>query len=454
MPTPPRRTAMPVSPLTRRRPAAGRAAAAWLGAVSISPAWAAAGETSPGLWILIALGAALIGAVAGVATAVALQAGRPRREQVELRRALAACCDWWWSTDDALRVTHAEAAGRAAPAQDLRALLGRPPWQPDPKVRSGAPAALSEAIGRQLPFQDVELPMPSEQQPQRVLRLSGSPLFSPAGRFAGYAGVASLRPEPAPGGDASASLRARVRQLEAESAGRAQRHEQAVRDLDSFAHSVSHDLRAPLRVIDGFAQIVLEDYGEQIDALGREHLKRIVTAGARMNSMIDTLLSMSRMTAHDLRCERVDLSQAAHQLADELGRQEPGRRVDVVVAPGLAADGDPTLLHLVLQNLLGNAFKFSSRTPSARVEFGRQADTDHAFYVRDNGAGFDMRFADRLFGVFQRLHSQSEFAGTGVGLATVQRIVRRHGGRIWAESEPGRGATFYFTLWEQGAPPG
>jgi light-regulated signal transduction histidine kinase (bacteriophytochrome) len=247
----------------------------------------------------------------------------------------------------------------------------------------------------------------------------------------------------------AASLQSRIRQLEADSAVRMQRNEQAARELESFAYSVSHDLRAPLRVIDGFAQIMLEDYGERLDALGRDHLKRIVAAAGRMNSMIDTLLEMSRMTGRELHFERVDLSETARQLIEELKAAEPGRQVQVAVQPGLSVEGDRTLLRLVLQNLLGNAFKFSARTREARIEFGRRADGDHAFFVRDNGAGFDMRFADRLFGAFQRLHSQSEFAGTGVGLATVQRIVRRHSGRIWAESEPGKGATFFFTMWDQ-----
>ena len=447
-PAPPRSTGLAARTAAFGRLGAAAAAAAGL----IGPAWASSGEGNAGEWVLIALGASLIGALAGVATTVALQAGRPSREQAALRRALASCSDWWWRTDEALRVVHAEAGRRDAPGIDLPALRGRPPWQLDPKARAAAPQELAEAIGRRLPFYAFELPLPSVERPQRVLHLSGAPLFSGSGRFAGYAGVARLLGDGTAGGGADASMQDRIRELEAEGSRRAQRHEQAVRELDSFAHSVSHDLRAPLRVIDGFAQIVLEDYGDKLDALGLEHLKRIVAAGARMNSMIDTLLSMSRMTARELNCERVDLSQTALQLVEELHSEDPGRNVEFVVAPGLAAQGDPTLLRLVLQNLLANAFKFSSRTPAARIEFGRQADSSQAFFVRDNGAGFDMRFAERLFGVFQRLHSQSEFPGTGVGLATVQRIVRRHSGRIWAESAPGRGATFYFTLWENGTP--
>ncbi len=237
--------------------------------------------------------------------------------------------------------------------------------------------------------------------------------------------------------------------------------ENAGRELDSLAHSVSHDLRAPLRVVDGFATIVLEDYGDRgkpLDDLGRDHLRRIVAASQRMNSMIDTLLNLSRMTSRELASEKVDLSQIARELADDLRDdmriREPARSIEFVIAPGLKADGDPTLLRLVLQNLLGNAAKFSAKSRDARVEFGRsEAGESAEFFVRDNGAGFDMRFAEKMFGMFQRLHSANEFAGTGVGLATVQKIIQRHGGRVWAEAVPapaeGHGATFYFTLWEK-----
>ena len=257
--------------------------------------------------------------------------------------------------------------------------------------------------------------------------------------------------------DRERELADRTREL----AGRVRELDNAGRELDSLAHSVSHDLRAPLRVVDGFATIVLEDYGDRgksLDDLGRDHLRRIVAASQRMNSMIDTLLNLSRMTSRELTSERVDLSQIARELADDLRDdlriREPARAIEFVVAQGLRADGDPTLLRLVLQNLLGNAAKFSAKSRDACVEFGCRQDAASAeFFVRDNGAGFDMRFAEKMFGMFQRLHSANEFPGTGVGLATVQKIIHRHGGRVWAEAVPapadGHGATFYFTLWEK-----
>jgi len=201
---------------------------------------------------------------------------------------------------------------------------------------------------------------------------------------------------------------------------------------------------------------VLEDYGDRgkpLDDLGRDHLRRIVAASQRMNSMIETLLSLSRMTSRELARERVDLSQLARELVDDLRAQDHARAVEFVLAPDLRADGDSTLLRLVLQNLLGNAWKFTARGPQARIEFGARDEAGvRTYFVKDNGAGFDMRFAEKLFGLFQRFHSANEFPGTGVGLATVQKIIHRHGGRIWAEAvpapNPGHGATFYFTLWE------
>ncbi|HEU5261860.1 MAG TPA: PAS domain S-box protein [Gemmatimonadales bacterium] len=218
-------------------------------------------------------------------------------------------------------------------------------------------------------------------------------------------------------------------------------------ELDAFAYSVSHDLRAPLRSIDGFSQALLEDCDDQLDAAGRDHLERVRAATQRMGVLIDDLLRLSRVTRSELRREPVDLSALAEEVAADLRRSAPARAVELTVASGVAAEGDPRLLRVLLENLLGNAWKYTAKQPRAAIEFGV---TDHggerAFFVRDNGAGFDMKYAGKLFGAFQRLHSSTEFEGSGVGLATVQRIVRRHGGRVWAEGAPARGATFFFTL--------
>jgi len=218
-------------------------------------------------------------------------------------------------------------------------------------------------------------------------------------------------------------------------------------DHESFSYTVSHDLRAPLRVVEGFTRILIEDYGRGLDRIGNDHLERVLGAAARMHSMIDALLALAQLSSQPLACQPVNLSQLAGFVVEDLRRQQSEREVEVHIEPGLMAQGDPTLLRVVLENLLGNAWKYSAKASRAVIAFeSAQQGAKRVFVVRDNGAGFDMRFADRLFGVFQRLHSANDFQGTGVGLASVRRIVRRHGGDIWAESEVGQGARFYFTL--------
>ena len=223
--------------------------------------------------------------------------------------------------------------------------------------------------------------------------------------------------------------------------------EAANKELEAFSYSVSHDLRAPLRSLDGFSQALLEDYHDRLDDTGRDFLQRVRAASQRMGTLIDDLLSLSRVTRGDLQVEKVDLSALATALAAELQRSDPQRDVRFAIAPDLVARGDPGLMRLVLQNLLGNAWKFTGKRSPAHVEVGSMAhDGRRAFFVQDDGAGFDMAYAAKLFGAFQRLHASDEFPGSGIGLATVQRIIHRHGGQVWAEGTPGRGATFYFTL--------
>jgi len=223
--------------------------------------------------------------------------------------------------------------------------------------------------------------------------------------------------------------------------------EAANAELDAFAYAVSHDLRAPLRAIDGFGQALLEDYDARLDDAGRGYLQRVRAGTQRMGVLIDDLLRLSRVTRAELHRVAVDLSALAESVAAELKRTAPDRAVEVVITPGVTVEGDPRLLRVVLENLLGNAWKYTGKNACARIEFGvGQRDGKRAYFVRDDGAGFDMTYAAKLFGAFQRLHSSAEFEGTGVGLATVQRIVHRHGGQVWADGALGRGATFYFTL--------
>jgi signal transduction histidine kinase len=441
---------------------AGVAAAASVAFESSTAAAATTTLAAPqgGIAALWLLGAASVGALIALTGVVLAQQHRTRRELNAMRQSLAASATWSWRANADGIVVDVERSHRAIDWFDCSALVGRRPWQ----IRPGAsaPAALATALAGRAPYFDVRIDLEAaDGQPHRVLALSGAPLFSGTGNFRGYAGAAhDLTPllgsaATTPGGDV-AQLQSDLEQRNRQLAERSAELDHAMRELDSFSYSVSHDLRAPLRIVDGFATIVLEDYGDRgkpLDELGRDHLRRIVAASQRMNSMIETLLSLSRTTSRELARERVDLTQIARELADDLLAQDHTRAVDFVIAPDLRADGDSTLLRLVLQNLLGNAWKFTARAPQARIEFGLRDDNGvRTYFVKDNGAGFDMRFAEKLFGLFQRFHSANEFPGTGVGLATVQKIIRRHGGRIWAEAvpspNPGHGATFHFTLWE------
>ena len=260
-----------------------------------------------------------------------------------------------------------------------------------------------------------------------------------AGRLAGYHGTfhePAPPPQPAP-----APLPAPAPVSSAAS----------VTDPSSFNHTISHDLRAPIRVIEGFTKIVKEDYGPLLDRVGNDHLDRVLGAAARMNGMIDALLTLSKLSSRPLAPQPVNLSQLAGYVVDDFRRAAPTREVEIVIGPDLQVHGDPAMLRTLVENLIGNAWKYTGKTASPRISFARHADRADSFTVQDNGAGFDMRFADRLFGVFQRLHSASDFPGTGVGLAAVRRIVQRHGGEVWGEGEVNGGARFHFSL-PQGGP--
>ena len=222
----------------------------------------------------------------------------------------------------------------------------------------------------------------------------------------------------------------------------------ANKELEAFSYSVSHDLRAPLRGIDGFSQALLEDYGSSLDTQAQDYLARIRAGTQRMAQLIDDMLLLARVTRAVLRRESVNLSTLVEEILAELRRQDPARHVECKVAPNVLAECDPDLIRQVLQNLLDNAWKFTSKSTLAHIAFGVTCDgaAPPVYCVADNGAGFDPAYADKLFGVFQRLHAATEFPGTGVGLATVRRIVRKHGGEVRAESQPGKGAAFFFTL--------
>lgn len=358
---------------------------------------------------------------------------RDARQQAQLLGQLQP--DWQWATDAGHHLTRWQAPQGALASS----------W-----VGSGGAAAATQA-----PWDRFELAAPEGGDTLRA-RLEAGASFGPLavrardgepwllrgiacvdakGRFTGYQGTAH-RVEVAPVPEAAEPSEPPPAALA------------LIEEHAAFSYTVSHDLRAPLRVVEGFAKILKEDYGRSLDRIGNDHLDRVMAAAGRMNGMIDALLSLAQLSARPLACEPVELSQLAGLVIEDLRRATPERPVEVRLQSPLPVRGDPTLLRMLLENLLGNAWKYTGKCAAPCIALDAQDDGSGrcVYCVSDNGAGFDMRFADRLFGAFQRLHSASDFQGTGVGLASVQRIVRRHGGEIWAEAEVGQGAKFYFTL--------
>ena len=275
---------------------------------------------------------------------------------------------------------------------------------------------------------------------------TASPLYSPEGYPIGasiiYKDISQLE-------TAYEEIRTLNSELEDRVAKRTAALEAANQELEAFSYSVSHDLRSPLRSIDGFSLALLEDYSERLDDTGCDYLQRLRGASQRMGQLIDDMLHLARISRTQMNVEKVNLSELALQILTERQQQEPQRQVEVLIEPSLTVLGDAPLLRIVLDNLLGNAWKFTGKTSQPFIEFGCQQEPETkelVFFVRDNGAGFDMAYAHKLFGVFQRLHHAKEFSGTGIGLATVNRIIHRHGGRIWADSQVNEGATFFFTI--------
>jgi light-regulated signal transduction histidine kinase (bacteriophytochrome) len=260
--------------------------------------------------------------------------------------------------------------------------------------------------------------------------------------FAARAGAELMRMQ------RDAEIRALNRTLEQRVQLRTEELAAANRELETFSYAVSHDLRAPLRHIGGYANLLAEDCGAQLNADGRGYLDRISREVRRMGDLIEDLLTLSRIGQAEIKTQQVDLTLMVQDIAANLKQRNPARRAEFRIAPGVVAQADHGLMRAVLENLLGNAWKYSGKKDHAEIEFGIETGADGAavYFVRDNGAGFDMKYADRLFRPFERLHRADEFEGTGVGLATVQRIIQRHRGRIWAEASPGQGAKFFFTV--------
>ena len=341
---------------------------------------------------------------------------------------------WQWQTDTEHRLLKLRPP-RGSSADDWSAAPGKLLWE---SFACADEAALRRQLEHRAALDDIAVSRSDAGGMVQRGRLRGHVRCDAHGGFAGYAGI--LRELTEAGAPAAQAMAAPA--ADAAEPGVALLES----DQESFGYTVSHDLRAPIRVVEGFTKIVKEDYGRLLDRVGNDHLDRVLGAAARMNAMIDALLALSQLSARPLARQPVDLSQLAGYVAEDLRRQWPDRQVALHIEAGLQAQGDPTLLRVVLENLLGNAWKYTGKCAVPQVWFERQKVEGGGFTVRDNGAGFDMRFADRLFGVFQRLHSANDFQGTGVGLASVRRIVRRHGGEIWASAEVDKGASFHVVL--------
>jgi hypothetical protein len=336
---------------------------------------------------------------------------------------------WQWHTDASHRLVSikppcGEAPG-ATDSQTAPALV----WERFCGIDADGQAAWRRSLEAHQPCDEVRVEIASGADGVRLGWLRAVPLHGASGEFLGHAGTVREHAAPA----------AETAKPSAPSTSE--------QDAESFSYTVSHDLRAPVRVVEGFTKIIKEDYGRLLDRVGNDHLDRVLGAAARMNSMIDALLALSQLSSKPVSRQPVNLSQLAGFVVDDLRRQWPQHAVTVHIEPAMHVQGDPTLLRVMLENLLGNAWKYTTKCATPQVWFERCTDSAvPSFSVRDNGAGFDMRYAERLFGVFQRLHSASDFQGTGVGLASVRRIVQRHGGDVWAEAEVGRGANFYFSI--------
>jgi PAS domain S-box-containing protein len=306
-----------------------------------------------------------------------------------------------------------------------------------PDDRDGVRDAYLQALRERKPYEGEWRLLRACDHTFRWIVCTGVPMMTTDGGFTGYVGtMVDITEQKRINEELENRVSERTAQLQAVN-----------KELESFSYSVSHDLRAPLRTIDGFSQAIMEDYGEKLDSDGKRYLQRVREGSQQMAQLIDDMLTLSRLTRGDIKKEPVDLSAIARGIAEDLHGHEPQRNVDFIIQDGITVQADKRLIQAVLQNLFGNAWKFTSHHPKALIEFGRiDQPGGPVYFVKDDGAGFDMAYADKLFGAFQRLHDTSEFPGSGIGLATVQRVINRHGGKIWAESAVEKGATFYFTL--------
>jgi PAS domain S-box-containing protein len=389
---------------------------------------------------------------------IAIDVTQHRRQAADLRRSEARfrdltelSADWFWEQDENFRFVGMKGSPFPLLVPPYSNILGKTRWEMAGTPVHGTWEEHRRVLERHERFYDFEVQRTGEDGSQRVLSLTGAPVFDEEGRFSGYRGVGrditERRRAEAEVARLNAELEERVKQRTAEL-------EAVNAELEAFSYSIAHDLRSPLTSIDGFSHTLDEVYGKALGDSGRHYLGRIRAGVRQMSDLTDAMLSLARLSRVKLRSEKVDLAALARATLAQLREAQPQRDATLDAPDHLYAHGDPRLLAQVMANLIGNAWKFSGGKPQTRITLSsRTGDKGETVYsVADCGAGFDMAYAARLFGAFQRLHAPSEFEGTGIGLALVQKIVTRHGGRIWAQSQPDRGATFFFTLAGEPAP--
>jgi PAS domain S-box-containing protein len=368
------------------------------------------------------------------------------RSEERFRQIAQSTCEWIWEVDANGLYTFSSPVVEQILGYKPNEIVGSMHFHDflAPEEREESKKAVLEAFAKREAFRGLVNPGLHKNGTVVILETTGIPILDKQSRLVGYRGAHTDITERKRAGD---EIRRLNEELEQRVVERTAQLEATVKELEAFSSSVSHDLRGPLRSIDGWTLALLEDRGDQLDERGRKHLERVREETQRMARLIDDLLELSRVTRADMAREPVDLTALARSIAQRLQDTEPDRKVEFAIHPKLTAYGDARLLEVMLTNLLGNAWKFTGKHASARIEFGRtETGVRTVYFVRDDGAGFDMAYAGKLFGSFQRMHSASDFPGSGVGLATVQRIVQRHGGRVWAEAEVEKGATFSFTL--------
>ncbi len=353
--------------------------------------------------------------------------------------------DWIWETDDKLRYNYSSPRIKDFLGIEPDEILGRTPLDlMSSEDVDKANQSLAYFVEKRQSFHALENVMLHRNGQKVVLESSGTPVIDDDGTFLGYRGSDRNITERKVTEQELARYRSHLETMVAE---RTAELEITNRELEAFSYSVSHDLRAPLRAIDGFSQLILDDYSDIVDDTGRDFLSRIREGAQNMGILIDTLLSLSRVSRVDFKPEVIDLSALVKSIAKKYKKIEPDRVIHIEIMQDIHCVADKRLVAILLDNLISNAWKYTRKKKNARLEFGeKKMGGRKVYYVRDNGAGFDMRYANKLFGAFQRLHEPSEFEGTGIGLATVLRIIQRHNGEIWAEARPDRGAVFYFTL--------